>query len=177
MEQEVQALLERGEGEEQIFLPARSRRALLGEALVALANTRGGYLVLGARRRRGRFEGVAEPEEACRALLDAARRCRPPLKLAPPAVVVVGGVPLVVAHVAADPAQVYHWEGRYLHRVGATTVPLEPAELRRLLLERSPEGFEGTVPPGATLDDLDEDAVRNGMVASGSASPDPSLWL
>lgn len=169
--QELEALLEQGEGETLICLPARSRRSVLGEALVALANTRGGHLVLGARRVRGRLEGVSAPEEACRALLEAALGCSPSLALPTPEAVAVGETVLVVAQVPADPAHVYHWEGRYLHRVGAATLPLEPEELRSLLLERSPEGFEGLVPPEATLQDLDLDLVQE------IAGKDPWGWL
>ncbi len=175
--QELEALLEQGEGEALVCLPARSRRSTLGEALVALANTRGGYLVLGARRIRGRLEGVSAPEEARRALLEAARGCSPPLALPTPEAVAVGETVLVVARVPADLAHVYHWEGRYLHRVGGATLPLEPEELRSLLLERSPEGFEGLIPPGATLQHLDLEQVRACLPVQERASHDPWGWL
>jgi ATP-dependent DNA helicase RecG len=92
-------------------------------------------------------------------------------------VVRVGELAFVVAQVPSGLAHVYHWEGRYLHRVGAATLPLEPGELRDLLLERSEEGFDGRIVPGATWDELDMEEARACALASGADSTDLLAWL
>ncbi|MGB9722675.1 MAG: ATP-binding protein [Chloroflexia bacterium] len=160
-EETVLAWLEEGEGPTRAFLPARVRPQTLAETLVALANERGGHILLGIRgQRHGILEGVGSVEEALARLREAARACTPPLELPEPEVLVLRGYTVLVVEVPAGLPCVYHYRGLYLRRSDRGNVPLNPLDLRRLLLERSEEGFERLWPAGASLDDLDMEQVN-----------------
>ncbi len=155
-EEEVLAWIGGGEEPALAFFPARFRPRALAETLVAMANDRGGHILLGVRgQRRGQVEGLGSVEEALARLQEAAQECTPPLTLPRPAVVSLQGRAVLVVEVPAGLPYVYHHRGLYLRRSSQGNVPLSPSELRSLLLERSEEGFERLVPVGASLDDLD----------------------
>ncbi|MDQ7030912.1 MAG: helix-turn-helix domain-containing protein [Ardenticatenia bacterium] len=148
-------------GERLAFLPAKASTGRIAETLVALANTRGGTLILGAGG-RGRAQGVARPEEIVARVLDAAQQAEPSLarSISLPVPVDVGGHTLVVVEVPPGLAHAYRLRGRFLGRQGARNVPLSADELRRLLLTRGEVSFESLTVQGATPEDLDADAVR-----------------
>ena len=50
---------------------------------------------------------------------------------------------------------VYSYKGKYLVRDGTRNRPIEPRQLRRLMMERGAVSFEALVPDGARLEDLD----------------------
>jgi len=154
-EEQLLGLLREGESASLAFLPAHSRAQAVGETLVALANTHGGRLLLGVRTRQARLEGILSPEEARAAVVESAQACTPPLDLPTVEVIKVQGAAILLVTVPAGLPHVYHWQGRYLHRVKDRNVPLNETELRSLLLERAEEGFESLVPAGASPDDLD----------------------
>lgn len=161
-EEELLAWIEGGEGPGLAFFPARFRSQTLAETLVAMANDRGGRILLGVRgQRRGQVEGLNSVEEALSRLQEAAQECTPPLALPRPEVLSLQGRAVLVAEVPAGLSHVYHYRGLYLRRSAHGNVPLSPQELRSLLLERSEEGFERLVPAGASLDDLDAGKIGN----------------
>jgi|YNPNPStandDraft_1061719.scaffolds.fasta_scaffold14713_3 ATP-dependent DNA helicase RecG len=161
LESKVLAWLERGESANLAFFPARFRPQTLAETLVAMANGHGGHILLGVRgQRRGLPEGLGSAEEALARLEEAARRCTPPLELPPPGLISLGGTEVLVVEVPAGLPHVYHCRGLYLRRSDQGNIPLSPPELRRLLLERSEEGFERLPAAGASLDDLDMQEVN-----------------
>ncbi len=175
--EEIFQLLQEGERADLVFLPASSRNTRIGEALVALANGHGGRILLGVRgRQHGLVEGLPNPEQTRALLLKTARACTPPLELPPPEVVLVERKALLVVTVPAGRPCVYHWRGRYLHRQGRQILPLDPVELRSLLLERGEDAFETLPPPAASLEDLDLRLVSR-YSAYLPESPDDPLDL
>jgi ATP-dependent DNA helicase RecG len=73
---------------------------------------------------------------------------------------------------------VYSYRGKYLVRDGTRNRPLDPRQLRRLMMERGAVSFEALVPDGARLEDLDlEKAERYlaGLSRMPSDSPEEAL--
>ena len=178
-EQEILELIAQGEGPAGTFLPARFRLPALGEALVALANTHGGRVILGVRSgRRKPVEGLIAPDEVRALVQEVAQECTPPLELATPQAVTVNGRALLVVTVPAGLPQPYHYHGRYMQRVGPENVLLSSTELRSLLLERGEERFEALIPEGSSLQDLDMDAVKEyaAQLQALPADPVQALW-
>jgi len=178
-EEQVLALIAQGEGPAAAFLPARFRLPALGETLVALANARGGTVILGVRSgRRTPVEGLIAPDEARALVQEVAQDCTPPLELATPQVVTVHGRTLLVVTVPAGLSQAYHYHGLYMLRRGAENLLPSSMELRSLLLERGEERFETLVPEGAALEDLDMDQVKAYAAQLQAVAADPlqALW-
>ena len=157
----VVGLISQPQGERLAFLPAKASKKRIAETLVALANTRGGVLLLGVEG-KGRLTGVPDAEGAVARVLDAAQQADPPLtrSIPLPAQVNVAGHTLVAVEVPAGLSHTYRLRGRYLGRKGARNVSLGAEELRRLLLARGETAFESLPVRGATLDDVDVEAVR-----------------
>lgn len=142
-------------------LPADATPGIIAALLAALANTRsGGTLVLGLRPQPP-FEAVsiAAPTEIVDRVLQAALSLQPPLIIPLPQVLEQDSATLVVARVPPGMPHVYACDGRYLCRRQADgqpqTLPLTPAELRHLLIERGAISFETEPVPHATTADLD----------------------
>ncbi len=154
---ELQALLQEGEGERLILMPAnKATLEALALALAALANARGGVLVITPK-------GGVSLAEALRArVLQAMLRTEPPLVAPLPYFVhAETGTPLaLVAEVPDGLPRVYGVEGRYVARQGTRIVPLSAEALHQLMLQRGESTWESLCPPEATLDDLDLEKVR-----------------
>ncbi|MSP13506.1 MAG: transcriptional regulator [Chloroflexi bacterium] len=160
--QEVQSLLNQGSGEDLDLKPARTSPPSLATSLVALANTHGGILILGADT------GLPDPDEARLRVLEATLLCDPPLILPVPETITIGDKILLVLTVPPGLPHVYHIRGRYLYRRGAEELPLPAPRLRQLLLERSERGFELVPVEEATLEDLDSDRIFRYIESHGS---------
>ncbi|MBN1483293.1 MAG: putative DNA binding domain-containing protein [Chloroflexia bacterium] len=158
---QVREWIEQGQSPTLVFLPGNSSARRLGEALAAMANTHGGHILLGVRgRRRAQLEGLEDAEAGLLFVLEVAAQCVPPMDLPDPEITSIDGQALLVVSVPATARQVYHWRGRYLYRAQDKSLPLSGIELRSLLLERSPNGFEALVPEGASLKDLSMGQVK-----------------
>ncbi len=129
--------------------------AKLAETLVAFANGRGGTLLIGVDPRSGRPLGLDDPDAALDRALEAALAAEPPLIIPMPYLEQVEGKPVLVVTVPAGLPHVYSHRGKYLIRDGVHNRPLDPRQLRRLMMERGAISFEATVPDGARKDDLD----------------------
>jgi len=137
------------------FARETTQAAKLAETLVALANASGGALFIGIDPRSSQPEGLDDPQSALDRALEGALAVDPPLILPLPQVVEVQGKSVLVATVPAGLPHVYSFRGKYLVRDGARNRPLDPRQLRRLMMERGAVSFEALVPDGAGLDDLD----------------------
>jgi ATP-dependent DNA helicase RecG len=139
----------------------------LAAALVSLANTDGGQVVLGIAPRSGEVVGVRQPDEAVDRVLQAALLADPSLVLPIPAVHASGEFQLVCATVPTGLPNVYSLDGRYLGREGRQINPLPARRLRELLMERGVFQFDAELAPDATLDDLDSQKIAEYGAALG----------
>jgi ATP-dependent DNA helicase RecG len=158
---QIQTVLAAGQGQEVEFKPEATTPARLAATLVAFANAEGGTLLLGAP------EGLSDPEVALDRALQAALSTDPPLIIPLPRVEEVDGVPVLVVNVPPGLPHVYSYKGKYLVRDGKRNRPLNPQQLRRLMMERGAVSFESLVPDGARLDDVDWDKAENYLSGLG----------
>jgi len=148
-------LLTRGMNENLHWFPDDTPLSRVAAALVSMANTNGGLVILGVSPRSGEILGVRQPEEAIDRVLQAALLADPPLVLPIPISQRVGTVQVVCITVPAGLPNVYSLDGRFLGREGKQINPLSARRLRELLMERGVLQFDTESPQDATLDDLD----------------------
>jgi ATP-dependent DNA helicase RecG len=123
--------------------------------MAAMANSTGGRFLLGARVIDADVIGVDDPETAIDRLLQAALSIDPPLIIPLPSAIVLAHKRLILAQIPRGMPHVYSLEGKYLFRQERDNIPLNPRDLRRLLIERGEINFEAEIARGASLDDLD----------------------
>jgi ATP-dependent DNA helicase RecG len=131
------------------------------ETLTAFANGRGGSFTI----------ATTQPEDLLEIILQAALRSSPPLVIPMPQI--QRGRNRANVHVTIPPGlpHVYSVEGRYLIREGDKNIPLLPARLRRLLLERGEITFEDEIVYAAQETDLDWDAIEQYAERLGATNP------
>ena len=176
LESDLQGLLARGMGQELHWFPEDVPVSRLAAALVGMANSLGGTILLGVAPRSGELIGLRDVESSVDRLFQAALLVDPALVLPIPqhltvrlpnrtspcdilSVTIPGGLP-----------HVYSLDGRYLGREGSQTNPLSARALRALLVERGAIQFESRISQDATLADLDPlqvEAYREKVVTSG----------
>jgi ATP-dependent DNA helicase RecG len=162
-------LVARGMGPDLHWFPEDVPVSRLASALVGMANTQGGTILLGVSPRSGHVYGVSDPAEVIDRIFQAALLADPPLVLPVPRMVHVGQdcVTVVSCTIPAGLPNVYSLEGRYFGREGRQTNPLSARRLRELLMERGAVHFESRTPADAGLDDLDPDHVQAYIEALG----------
>jgi len=116
------------------WLPGRAPVSDIAAMLAAMANARGGTLLLGVAPRSDRPVGVDDAENAINCVLEAALSIEPPLIIPMPQLVQVHGSPMVVVQVPRGMPYVYALAGRFLRRSGTVNAAMTPADLRRLML-------------------------------------------
>ena len=156
---DVRAWLAQGQGETVARATTASSPRKLAEALIALANAHGGVLLIDMAARATASSRPRESTPIRDRVLAAALMADPPLILPIPTLHTIDGRSICVVSVPAGLPHVYSLKGQFFTRTGARTRPLTAPELARLLLERGQAGFEAQPVPGATLQDLDLDAV------------------
>ena len=159
-------------GQRLAFVPD-AEPALIAETLVALANSEGGTLVLGANP-DGRLGTIFTSDEAADAVMAAERICQPPVKTQWHQEQAPGGA--VVILLVERSTRVHRMaDGRVLVRRGAENAPADDGEIDRLLANRSADEFEVQPVPGATRDDLDEDVIEQYLERRQRRSPTRSI--
>jgi len=183
---EAKRLLLSGQNPKVAFASEKVTVAALSETLVALANAGGGTILLGVTQ-TGSVRGVQDADGLRDRVLWAALSITPPLVLPIPEQIAADwgsgeNRTLVAAHVPRGLPSVYAIKGRYLVRDGLSNRVLAASEIHQLMLRRGGDAalgrLETQVPPGATLDDLDWDRVRqyaNRLEQPGQASPEEVL--
>ena len=146
----------------------------LAETLVAFANAGGGTLLVGLDARSGKPTGLRDPDATVDRALQAALSTDPPLIIPLPQVTEREEHSIVAVTVPPGLPHVYSHRGKYLVRDGARNRPVDPRQLRRLMMERGAVSFETLVPDGARLEDLGWDKAESylaglGPMPSGSA--------
>ena len=116
------------------FAPETVSSAKLAETMVALANARGGTLVIGVPARGGKPSGLSDAEDVLSRALQAAASVDPPLIVPLPRIVVIDGSSVVEVAIPRGLAHVYGYKGKYLVRDGLQNRPLNPRRLRSLIL-------------------------------------------
>jgi ATP-dependent DNA helicase RecG len=165
--QHAQALMADGQGSELAYRSEATTPARLAETLVAFANGGGGTLLIGVDPRSGRPGGLTDADAALDRALKAALATDPPLIIPLPQVAEVEGEDMLVVTVPPGLPHVYSYKGKYLIRDGARNCPLNPRQLRRLMMERGAVSFESLVPDGAHLDDIDWDRAERYLAGLG----------
>jgi ATP-dependent DNA helicase RecG len=151
---DVQQLIRAGRGARADWLPEDVAHTAIATVLVAMANSQGGTLVIGVSA-GGTLVGVRDAENTIDRILQAALSVEPPLIIPLPRPIRVGQKSVVVVSIPLGMPHVYSLEGRYLYRNEVENAPLNPRELRRLMMERGELSFETEVAHGASLDDID----------------------
>ncbi len=158
-ERDLLTLCQQGRGPTVEFLPENTAPPKLAEALIALANARGGTVLVGAETRSGKLQGVKDLQAARERVIQATLLCDPPLIIPLPQMTTLQDKPILAVVVPPGLPHVYNLEGRYLIRDGTENKPIPAPQLRGLLMERGQTGFESLITPEATLDDLAWDKV------------------
>jgi len=119
----ITAAVESGNSENTHLLPDSATSLQIAEALTSLANTKGGVLILGARK--GKIQGAASTDKMVNAVHEATshRRCNPELTVEPPRVLTVNGCKVVVVSVPRAEIKVCLSDGRCLVRHGDRIKP------------------------------------------------------
>lgn len=151
----LQSISLTAQGEQLAFKPEATTPARLAETLVAFANAQGGTLLVGVDPRSGNPHTLNDPETALDRALQAALSTEPPLIIPLPQVAKMEGKDVLAVTVPPGLPHVYSYKGKYLVRDGTRNRPLDPRQLRRLMMERGAVSFEALVPDGARLDDVD----------------------
>ncbi|BCX04960.1 MAG: transcriptional regulator [Candidatus Roseilinea sp.] len=141
----------------EVLSPNIAAPERMARSLVALANTRGGVLVIsfGAKDK-------VSPDETRDRALQAMLMSEP--RLIAPLPYFVGDDPsapeALIVEVPEGLPNVYSLDGRYLTRENGRNVVLGARALRELMLVRSEGTWESAVPSGASRDDLDWSKVE-----------------
>lgn len=177
-EADIMTLLSGGRSEVLDLLPGRAPVSDIAITLTAMANTRGGTLLLGIAPRSDKPIGVDDTDNAVNRVLEAALSIDPPLIIPLPQMFQIKGNPMVAVQVPRGMPYVYALDGRYLAREGTDNVPLLPHKLRRLMLERGDVSFEAEAVRYATKADLDWVQVEAYVsTLSGMGGMDPEQVL
>ena len=162
---EILALISGGMGPCLQWFPEDIPLSNLAMALVGMANSDGGTVILGVSPRMGKLVGVINSEAACERIFQAALLADPILVLPVPRQVAVrqpgmlNPVNLILVSVPAGLPYVYSLDGRYFGRQGTQTNPLPARQLYKLLNLRGTVQFESRLIPEASLSDLDDEQV------------------
>lgn len=148
-------------GRRHAFLTASASKQEIAETLVAFANTDGGVLLIGVSR-RGRVLGIDDSDAIITRILDAAWDAQPPLtrSIPFPTTHQVDDKTVVAVDIPPGLSHAYRYAGRFIGRRDTDNVPLDAEELRQLLLSRGEVTFESLPAQGATLADINLDAVH-----------------
>jgi ATP-dependent DNA helicase RecG len=130
---------------------------LLAETLVALSNSDGGTILIGADE-SGQVTGRVYGDEVEVALQAAVRECRPPVEARWHQAAGEEGLAFAVV-VTRSPELHSLADGRVLVRTGAENRPLSGEEIRQLAATKSTGDFEMESAPGARREDFDDEVI------------------
>ena len=153
-------LIKTGRSERLDWLSENAPLDTMAAVLTAMANSRGGTLVLGMIGPTATLLGVRDAGNAIDRVIQAALSIEPPLIIPMPRPATLKEKQVVVVHIPPGMPHVYALDGRYLSRQGIDNQALKPRELRRLIIERGELSFETDIAHGTSLEDIDWDKAR-----------------
>jgi ATP-dependent DNA helicase RecG len=152
-------LIAQGESETLELKSSVAELEQVVETVVALANTRGGLVLIGVKPDGG-IRGVDITQVANDRVANKITSNTDPVIYPSIEVIAVEGLPVLVITVPESDDKPHMASGRAFKRVGATTVKMQRAEYERLLRQRRQSPYDRREVPEATLDDIDEAKVR-----------------
>lgn len=159
-QEEIKSIHANGQSESVAFDLDSVSLDRIAETLAAFANTQGGILLLGIDPRSNMVRGVRDSDAAIDKTLSAGLKCEPPLILPRPELAMLADKQILLVEIPGGLAHAYGLRGKFLSRSGKKNVPLGPRQLRELLRARGEANFEMLPAPGASLDDLDDEATE-----------------
>ena len=153
-------LIKNGRSERLDWLSENSPLDTMASVLTAMANSRGGTLILGIIGPTATLLGVRDASNAIDRVIQAALSVEPPLIIPMPRVHMLKDKQVIVVHIPPGMPHVYAQDGRYLTRQGIDNTALKPRDLRRLIIERGEVSFETDIAHGASLEDIDWDKAK-----------------
>ena len=158
---DLKKLLTAGAGSRiEVLSPTAATPERIARALVSLANTKGGVLIVEFGAGQGRRASQVDPAEVRDRAMQALLMTDPPLIVPLPYSLPVGSDATTHALVVEVPdglPHVYSLDGRYVARNGSRIVALPGRALRELMVERSDDAreWEAKSPTGSSKEDLD----------------------
>lgn len=175
---DVWPVLQKGRSTQLDWFSEQASATHIATAMAAMANTRGGTLVIGVVGPTASPLGVRDTETIIDRVLQAALAIEPPLIIPMPRIIQMKGQDIILVQLPQGMPHVYSLEGRYLRREHTENIPLKPHELRRLIMERGEISFETEIVTGASLDDIDWEKVEIYTASlSGISESDPRKIL
>jgi ATP-dependent DNA helicase RecG len=153
------ALIAQGESETVEFKRSVAELEQAVETVAALANTRGGLVLIGVSP-KGEVIGVDVGQVTGERIANRITGNTDPVIYPSVQIVEVAGRKVFVIAVPESDNKPHLASGRAFMRVGATTVQMRRDEYERLLLLRRQSPFDRRETPDATLEDIDEGKVR-----------------
>jgi len=153
---EAHALLSPLDERRVVALPEAASSRRIAEWAAALANGSGGAVLVGSS---GPGRALADADAALERALDALLLCVPTLVAPVPVLVGEAAPEAVLLQIPAGLCHVYAVEGRYLTADGGRLTAMDSLTLKQLLVARGQVSFDAEPAPGATIADLDADAV------------------
>ena len=175
---ELWQLIKNGRNHRTEWFSEQLAADMLAETLVAMANGNGGTVLLGVTGHNGNIVGVRDPGEAVDTVLQAALSIEPQLIVPLPQIVRLSGKSVIIIQIPVGMPHVYALKGHYLQRQGLDNTPLNPATLRRLIVERGEASFENEVVPDTTISDLVWEKVKiyaSSLSGMGESTPEQIL--
>ena len=133
----------------------------IAETLSAMANADGGELVVGMED-DGEITGVPYIQQRLEVLRNAPRtHVDPPLRCRIEEIRSLGN--FLLLRFETDWSPEVHWltDGRYLLRIGDSNTPFPAEKIAALKAGKMQAAFERTFPPGASLENLNMDLLRD----------------
>jgi len=161
-EQNLLNLIAGGESTTLELKIAPPRPAEVAERLCGLANSLGGFIILGVEDKSLRIVGLNNPADAIDTLLRAARMTQPPVRFEPsePEIYHLDGKVVVMATIPRTLGPLYQAGGVCWMRRGTHTVPLGVSEIVEILNDRGILKWELLPARKATLKDLDQQKIN-----------------
>lgn len=157
----IQSLIAQGESETLVLKRSTGQRSRIAEAACAMANSRGGSILIGVLDDGG-IRGQQVTTSTLEALHGEIAEIEPPLYPAVTVESVAGSLSVIALEVQASLMGPHACRGRPYKRSGPRTVVMPQAEYQRLLLERIHASARWENQPGPlSLDHVDaEELVR-----------------